>query len=59
MSLFWKQVSEMFGARLPTSGEDVDALLLDLKARGVRAKDAVRQAAETTGRSHRDVMPVG
>jgi 16S rRNA (cytidine1402-2'-O)-methyltransferase len=36
-------------------GEDIDGLLRDLKQRGMRARDAVRQVAELTGQPHRSV----
>ena len=37
------------------SSDDIDALLRELKQRGVRARDAVRQVAELTGQPHRGV----
>jgi 16S rRNA (cytidine1402-2'-O)-methyltransferase len=37
------------------SSEDIDALLRDLKQRGMRARDAVRRVAELTGQPHRSV----
>jgi 16S rRNA (cytidine1402-2'-O)-methyltransferase len=39
----------------PASDTDIDALLRDMKARGLRAKDAVRQIADLTGQPHRAV----
>ncbi len=42
-------------ADAPVPDQDIDALLRELKQRGVRARDAVRQVAELTGQPHRSV----
>ncbi len=39
----------------PASSEDIDALLGELKQRGMRAREAVRRVAELTGQPHRSV----
>jgi 16S rRNA (cytidine1402-2'-O)-methyltransferase len=39
----------------PASVEDIDALLRELKQRGMRAREAVRTVAELTGQPHRNV----
>ncbi len=39
----------------PTSDQDIDALLRELKDRGTRARDADRRVVELTGKPHRDI----